>query len=78
MLPLISPNDIIEPSSSTPMTYSPNGELVAFATQSHHVVILEGKLDILKERERVVACVAIHKEPITSLCWDPQAHFFFL
>ena len=54
---------------------SPNGKLLAVASQSGHIAILEPRLDRAgaadRDRERVVARVGgLHKERVSAMCWD--------
>ena len=59
----------------TPVThvkFSPNGQLLALSLLSHHVVVLQLRLDNLKDRERLVVRVSAHKDRVTALCWDDE------
>lgn len=54
--------------------HSPSGELLALATQSGCVYILELKLKNMMKAsgsERVAARITNHKDRVTALCWDP-------
>ncbi len=61
----------------TPVThvkFSPNGQLLALSLLSNHVVVLQLRLDNLKDRERLVVRVSEHKDRVTALCWDDEVH----
>jgi hypothetical protein len=54
---------------------SRSGELLALATQSGSIYILELKLKNMKDRERVATRITNHKDRVTALCWDATVSY---